>query len=136
MRMTREQWKFLQDKAKLIEFAASKGYVLTDGEAYRPAVTAWVNALPPESNLQAIRFGVQEIITYPGTVGGLGIAKSLHTQRLAQDFNIIKPDGTLAQSVEDYRELGEYWESLDPQNVWGGRWEKPDSDHFQRTPKV
>ena len=49
-----------------------------------------------------------------------GAEKSLHKQRLAVDFNLFK-DGVYLDKTEDWTPLGEYWESLDPDCCWGGR---------------
>ena len=57
--------------AKLIVFAQSKGYKLTFGEAYRTPEQAKLNAKT-----------------------GAGISNSLHTQRLAVDFNLFDASGS------------------------------------------
>lgn len=88
--------------ADLIKFANSKGYELTFGEAYRPPELAALYAKQ-----------------------GRGIVKSLHTDRLAVDFNLFK-DGNYLSSTEDHRELGEYWESIG--GTWGGRFK--DGNHY------
>jgi len=54
-----------------------------------------------------------------------GSSRSLHHQRLAVDFNLFKDDRYLT-TTEDYRPLGEYWESLG--GSWGGRFN--DGNHF------
>jgi len=73
-------------------------------------------------------------LTYPDTVGGKGISRSLHIQGLAFDMNLILKDGTLAETIEDYRPLGNYWKTLHPENRWGGDFThpRPDADHFER----
>lgn len=43
---------------------------------------------------------------------------SLHYIRLAVDFNLFK-DGKYLTKTEDYKLLGEYWESIG--GSWGGR---------------
>jgi len=88
---------------------ASSGRLrFTDGEAWRPQITA-------------IAYAKQ----------GLGIANSLHTQRLARDKNLIK-DGKYTGNPVDYREAGEIWEAIGPkfgvQTAWGGRFN--DANHF------
>ena len=47
-----------------------------------------------------------------------GHPKSLHRKRLAIDLNLFR-DGRYLKNTEDYRPLGEYWESLG--GSWGGR---------------
>lgn len=64
---------------------------------------------------------------------GAGIANSLHLIGLAGDISIFK-GGTLLQTVDDYRPIGERWKSLHPENAWGGDFTtRPDADHFSRT---
>jgi len=81
---------------------------ITDGEAWRPQVTALAYAKQ-----------------------GIGIANSLHTQRLARDKNIIKY-GKYTGNPVDYQEAGEIWEAIGPkfgvQTAWGGRFN--DANHF------
>ena len=101
-----KQSRFVKLVAKLIAFADSKGYQLTFGEAWRT---------PEQAKLNAEK--------------GIGIANSLHTERLAIDFNLFK-DGVWLNKTEDFLELGEYWESLDKDTCWGGRFSKPDGCHF------
>lgn len=102
MSLVAKQGKFVQMIAELVRFAFSKGYVLTYGEAYRP----------PEL---AKMYEEQ----------GRGIASSLHTMRLAVDFNVFK-DGVYLTSGEQFQDLGEYWENLG--GTWGGRFK--DGNHF------
>lgn len=52
---------------------------------------------------------------------------SNHYIRLAQDFNLFK-DGVFLSKTEDHEILGKYWESLDPDCRWGGRWN--DGNHY------
>ena len=52
---------------------------------------------------------------------------SYHYKRLAIDFNLFK-DGKYLTKTEDYRLLGEYWESIG--GTWGGRFKHKDGNHF------
>lgn len=91
--------------AQLISFAQEKGLRLTFGEAYRTPEQAKLNART-----------------------GKGISNSLHTQRLAVDFNLFV-NGQYKTRTEDYLPLGEYWESIG--GSWGGRFKSnPDGNHF------
>ena len=60
---------------------------------------------------------------------GRGISNSLHTLGLAADILAYRNGNYLSYS-EDYRKLGECWESLHPLCRWGGRFSKPDGNHF------
>lgn len=107
MKLSEQQRLFTKLIAQLIEFAYLRGFELTFGDAYRDPRLAMLNA--------------QE---------GKGIAKSLHTQRLAIDFNLFK-DGSYTPKSEDYKELGDYWKTLHPLCRWGGDFKPvPDGNHF------
>lgn len=102
MTLSQAQRKFARMIADLIIFAYDAGYELTFGEAYRT---------PEQAALNAKR--------------GKGIARSLHTDRLAIDFNLFK-DGRYLTSTEAHQPLGEYWESIG--GTWGGRF--GDGNHY------
>lgn len=105
MTLSEKQQLFTVLVANLIHWADSKGYRLTFGEAFRTPEQAALNAKK-----------------------GSGITNSLHTQRLAVDFNLFI-NGVYQTQTEAYRPLGEYWESLG--GSWGGRFtSRPDGNHF------
>lgn len=88
-------------------WAFVNGYEITDGESYRT---------PQQAQWDADH--------------GTGIARSEHTLRLAQDFNVFK-DGVYLTRSEDLSPLGVYWKSLDPLCRWGGDFTtRPDGNHF------
>lgn len=105
MTLSEKQQLFVYMIAQLISYAQDKGLRLTFGEAYRTPEQAALNAKK-----------------------GSGIANSLHTSRLAVDFNLFI-NGVYKTRTEDYRPLGEYWESIG--GTWGGRFKtNPDGNHF------
>lgn len=104
MKLSEKQQLFAVMVANLIHWAEEHGYRLTFGELYRTPEQAALNARK-----------------------GSGIANSLHTQRLAVDFNLFI-NGVYQTDSAAYRPLGEYWESLG--GSWGGRFSKPDGNHF------
>lgn len=106
MTLRQKQSLFVRLVALLICEAQMKGYELTFGEAYRTPEQAALNAK-----------------------AGKGIANSLHTQRLAIDLNLFK-DGAFLTSTEAHRPIGEFWESLHELCRWGGRFTKPDGNHY------
>ncbi len=59
---------------------------------------------------------------------------SLHYSGCAGDPALYK-DGIYLTKTEDYRELGEYWKSLDDNCYWGGDFKSPDGNHFSYSPK-
>jgi len=127
MTLRQKQSKFVYNISLLIQFAFKNGYELTFGEVTRPEGQVWLNF-----------YGYKLI----NTNGVLSLAKtaptsktltSRHLIRLAVDFNIFK-DGvmlfqnpaTRAKEIQDCLILGNYWLTLNTDNVWGGDW---DRDH-------
>jgi len=98
-----KQRRFTRMVGMLIAWAYTNGYELTFGDAYRdPRVH--------------------------GTVGekkSYSSSMSLHKERLAIDFNLFWGGKYLSRS-EDYKPLGDYWESIG--GTWGGRFN--DGNHF------
>ena len=101
------QREFALHVAFLIQHINAAGYQCTFGDAFRD----------PRSHGKM------------GTEGVYGRAKSAHKQRLAVDLNLFK-DGAYLGSTEDHRPIGEYWEALHEDNVWGGRFD--DGNHYSR----
>ncbi len=109
MTLRQKQSIFAHLVSGLLLAATKFGYEVTLGEAYRsPEEAARLAAL------------------------GKGIAKSLHTQRLAIDLNLFR-DGVYLTKATDYLMLGEWWElnsTPDYTCSWGGRFENGDANHF------
>jgi hypothetical protein len=109
--MSALQEEFSQAAAKLIQQAASLGYTVTLGEAWRTPEQAQWNA-----------------------DHGKGIEHSLHMQRLAIDLNCFK-GGVLVTDGSALKDLGEWWKSLGPNYFWGGDFQHlPDGNHFSISP--
>jgi len=106
MTLRGQQSFFVLLVGQLIEWAYEQGYELTFGECFRTQEQAEWNAQH-----------------------GTGISNSLHRIRLAIDLNLFR-DGVLLGTVEDFRPLGEQWESMSYLARWGGSWAKPDAGHF------
>ncbi|WP_208950154.1 M15 family metallopeptidase [Rahnella sp. ChDrAdgB13] len=105
MTLGEKQQEFTRMVGLLIAWAYANGFALTFGEAYRTPEQAKLNA-----------------------TSGAGIANSLHTQRLAVDFNLFI-NGTWQTDSTAFTPLGEFWESLG--GSWGGRFKtNPDGNHF------
>lgn len=109
MSLGEKQRLFVRYVGMLINFAYKQGFEFTFGDAYRS----------PEQALANVK-------------AGTGIANSLHCQRLAVDLNLFLK-GQYITNSDAYKPLGEYWESLDPLCRWGGRFKKPDGNHFSIT---
>lgn len=114
--MSALQEEFAQSAAKLIQKAAELGYGVTFGEVWRTPTQAQWNA-----------------------DHHIGIAHSLHMERLAIDLNVFK-DGDYITAREPYEQLGTWWKSLKSPIPgafyrWGGDIEHlQDLDHFSLSP--
>lgn len=106
MTLREKQSLFAVLVARLIQHATGLGYEVTFGEAYRS----------PEEALRLSKLGT-------------GIEYSLHTVKLAIDLNLFK-DGAYLSSSERHRPLGEWWEQQHPLCRWGGRFTRPDGNHY------
>lgn len=98
--------------ARLILWADANGYELTEGETWRTAAQAALNA-----------------------ASGAGIAHSLHMLRLAVDFNLFRKDddARAVQPAAAYKPLADYWLTLDPLCRAGYYFQSVDADHFSIT---
>lgn len=111
--MSALQEEFAQSAARLIQKAAELGYTVTLGEAWRTPEQAQWNA-----------------------DHGLGIAHSLHMERLAIDLNFFK-NGTYITDGSTLADVAAWWKSLPSpmtgaQYKWGGDISAPhqDGNHF------
>ena len=109
MKLSEKQAIFALHVAKLILWAEAQGYKLTFGEAYRPQEMA--------------------DIYYQR---GIGSKNSLHTKRLAVDFNLFC-QGRYMTDSESYARLGVAWKALHENNRWGGDFKNRDGNHFEMT---
>lgn len=107
MKLRKHQSEFALDFAKLIIFAYKQAYELTINEVLRP----------------------QEMQDIYVAQGKSWTNKSQHRLKLAGDLNLFKDNKYLA-TTKAHKELGIYWESLSPYNVWGGRFR--DGNHYER----
>lgn len=112
MTLSQEQQEFARQVALLITYINTTGYKVTFGEALRT---------PEQAEIYAKQ--------------GKGIKDSLHCKSLAIDLNLFDKSGKYLTQTDDYRTFGEYWESLDPKNRWGGRFTRADGNHFERNVK-
>lgn len=106
MILSEHQQAFAQDFARLILRIAEKGCACTIGEVLRTQEMADLYAKQ-----------------------GKGIRNSMHLKKLAGDINLFV-DGKYVADTEPHRPFGEYWESLDLLNRWGGRYS--DANHYER----
>lgn len=109
MKLVDEQNDFLMDVASLILKADEMGYKVTAGELFRT----------PEQQKIYVETGRSKTFN------------SMHLKRLAIDLNIFKDEKLC--TVKEIEPLGEFWESLNEKNRWGGRFKTlKDGPHFER----
>ncbi len=107
MSLSKKQQRFTGCIGQLITYAYSKGYGLTQGDSFRD---------------ERVHGGFNEQKSYSA-------ARSVHKIRLANDFNLFIDDEYIKDGGHDaWLDLGEYWESLDDDARWGGRFN--DANHF------
>lgn len=110
MSLRKEQSEFVKDVSLLIDFAFDNGIELTFGEA--------------------VRTKEQQKI-YVDT-GRSKTMQSNHLKRLAIDFNFFIK-GELIYNKKVLQPLGDYWETLNDKNRWGGNFKSfTDCPHFER----
>ena len=109
MTLHEQQVLFARLLPRLIDQAFELGFEVVLGETWRTPEQAAANAAK-----------------------GIGIKNSLHCDRLAVDLILFR-DGIWLQSSADYAPLGEWWEKQHPLARWGGRFTRPDGDHFSLT---
>ena len=126
MKLSTHQQIFSQNIALLILHANSLGVNLTFGEAYRS-----------EDQQQLYFFG-KTVHPDDGELQVINAKKrtrtmhSNHLKRLAVDFNFFI-ERKLYYKHPLITIIGEYWESLDPLNRWGGNFKSfYDAPHFER----
>ena len=100
-KLLEDQMKFAINLSFLMEYLRGHSYKWTMGEAYR-------------TKEQAQLYAEQ----------GKGIVNSQHCKRLAQDIFLFKKDEKdnwqMVNDKDFYRLIGNYWESLNSNNRWGG----------------
>lgn len=110
MSLVEHQAVFLEHVCRLRDHAASLGFVVTGGELYRT----------PEQQQIYVQSGRSKTMA------------SYHLRRLAIDLNFFR-GGKLCYDKEALQPVGDYWESLDTKNSWGGNWASfKDIPHFER----
>ena len=118
MKLSEQQQIFTLNIGKLIKYAHLMGFGLTFGHAWRSI----------EEQERLFNAGLSKTLD------------SQHQKRLAVDFNVFL-GGRLCLDWETIKILGDYWESLHPNNRWGGDWNGNDrrdgyldTAHFEMLP--
>jgi hypothetical protein len=107
MSLSKKQQRFTECICTLIAYGIGKGYAFTVGDFYRdPRVHGKV-----------------------GEKKSYAASKSVHKVRLAADLNLFVGGHYITDGDHPaYVELGEFWEGIDPDARWGGRFR--DANHF------
>jgi hypothetical protein len=115
---------FVELYARWLTWALSKGYRFSFGEAKRSDEQAEINVIGFDgrefvAKLVESRFPLLAVaIRNNGKANG--IRNTAHGKQLGIDMNAFK-NGRYLGETEEWKELGEYWESLHPLCRWGGR---------------
>ena len=110
MTLGQNQEKFSQDVATLLKYLIDNGYQIRMGECERTQ----------EQQELYIKQGKSK--TY----------NSMHLKKCAIDLHIFQ-NGEWLQEKADLQTIGDYWESLDQENKWGGNFKSfIDTPHFER----
>lgn len=109
--MVSQQDAFLKDVCILLARVWRNGCLVTGGELYRTRE--------------------QQGIYYAW--GKTKTMNSCHLNRMAVDLQFFRPNGEQITEREDLQIFGDYWESLNSLNRWGGNWSTfYDGGHFER----
>ncbi|MFK5856096.1 MAG: M15 family metallopeptidase [Bacteroidota bacterium] len=126
MKLSIHQQIFVQNIGLLILKANSLGVNLTFGEAYRTMEQQDLYYYGKSVRYEDYHL---ELISAKKRSNTLN---SFHLKRLAVDFNFFI-NGRLTYSHPFVKQLGMYWEKLDPLNRWGGHFKHfYDAPHFER----
>ena len=110
MTLGENQEKFMQDVEKLLSYLHQNDYSVRGGELERTQA--------------------QQEIYY--NTGKSKTMNSNHLKRCAIDLHIFKA-GKWLQTKQELQEIGNYWESLNSSNRWGGNFISfLDTPHFER----
>ena len=107
MTLRQQQSLFAVTLCQHVLWLFDEGWEVTFGQVHRPPALALIYAEQ-----------------------GIGIADSLHNDKLAADLNLFR-HGRYLSSTESHRESGEMWESRHPLCRWGGRFS--DGNHYSMT---
>jgi len=128
MKLSEKQIVFTKNIGCLIEYAYSIGIELTFGEAHRTRSQILLNYF----GFDVVHEGRNLTLSKRGRTSRT--LNSLHGDRLAVDFNFFI-GGRLTYSYNEIKPLGDYWESLNEKNGWGGDFNKNDkADGFVDVP--
>lgn len=100
-----KQRKFTRLVPRLLDYIHEQGYECTFGDAYRD---------PRLHGEMGVKIGY-------------GHPRSGHKLKIAIDLN-LSLNGVYLEGTDAHQKFGEFWESLDPDCRWGGRF--ADGNHY------
>jgi hypothetical protein len=110
MSLGQEQQAFSRDLSKLLIKTFELGYEVRFGEVQRTVEQQQIYVSTNRSKTM----------------------ESNHIRKCAADLHFVMNNEIVYPKV-----LGDYWESLDPKNSWGGNWKSfKDAPHFERSVKA
>lgn len=119
MKLSEHQRAFTRDIGHLIAFAYQNDFELTFNEALRTPDQQWLYFTGHQIQGGKLVGGPRRSWT----------TDSYHLKKLAVDFNLFIA-GVYQGTSEAHRPLGDFWESLNEYNRWGGRFQ--DGNHYER----
>jgi hypothetical protein len=132
-----KQARFTLKMSYLVQYAVSMGFFVTDGDAYRDKRATFPYA--HKKSLHRIRLAEDKNFF----MKWLTLRQMLNEneQKEVLSFMELKnpPDSKiiyinpLPLAVKILEPVGRYWETLDKFACWGGRFKRPDVDHFSFT---
>ncbi len=124
MTLGEKQRLFARLSSEFMVWAIGRGYEFTYGEARRSDEQAELNAMGADGRAELVQYLVPHYPVLAKCIAnnvGSGIRLTLHEIGLALDLNLFR-DGVYLTKTEDWREIGEHWEGMNPLCRWGGRW--------------
>jgi len=124
MTLGEKQKLFVRLFSQWLTWALGEGYEFSWGEAKRSDEQAEINALGETGREMVARLVQGAFPTLAATLRNNGkangIRRTAHRNQLAVDLNAFF-NGIYLSQTEQWKELGEKWESLHPLCRWGGR---------------
>ena len=105
LKLWQHQAKFTEDFHLLLNFIAVLGLIPVMAEVFRTI----------EQEIEYIKEGKSHL-TDPN--------HCMHVLKCAGDLELFLPAGSLLIDEATWQKIGDYWESLDPLNRWGGNFPK------------